>query len=210
MTRLYLLLLLPFLLSCEKNNKSSNNASIDGVDLNDVLNTDDYFKAKKRKAGSAKDSIQTRIVDLNDINSDGIKDTAFIRYNTLNSVYKVSFTCFPGLIHQGNVAELLIKNIGDLNNDGNSEIMFFLQSEESCWDEIKLYSFTNNKWSEKYNGLTYQCTNTSNTNYQFRKLNEHTVQLITYGINKDSIDIISGDTLENIIPNAQNSNLIVW
>lgn len=206
---LLLLFLLPFV-SCKKGGNASNAGTSDGIDLSDVLNTDDYFKTKKKRNGSAKDSVEIRIIELSDINNDGKNDTAFIIYNNFNSRYKIQFTCFDDLIEQGNVSELLIKDIGDLNNDGNHEIILFLQSEESCWDEIKLYSYVG-KWVEKYNGLTYQCTNNSgSTNYQFRKINDRTVQLITFGINRDSIDVNSGDTLENILPNAPNANLITW
>jgi hypothetical protein len=210
MKQVILLLLLPLLFSCKKNGSTSNMATSEGIDLSDVLNTDDYFKTKKKRNGSAKDSVEIRLIELSDINSDGKNDSAFIIYNNFNSKYTIRFTCFDAIIEQGNVFELQIKDIGDLNNDGNHEIILFLQSEESCWDEIKLYSYVG-QWVEKYNGLTYQCTNNSNsTNYQFRKINDRTVQLTTYGINKDSIDISSGDTLENIIPNAPNANIITW
>lgn len=210
MKRVFFLLLTPLLFACQKGGSTSNGAGGEGIDLSDVLNTDDYFRTKKKHSGSAKDSVEIRIVELSDINNDGKADSAFIEYNNFNSRFKIRFTCFDDLIEQGNVFELSIKDIGDLNNDGNHEIILFLQSEESCWDEIKLYSFVGH-WVEKYNGLTYQCTNNSgSTNYQFRKINDRTVQLITYGINKDSIDISSGDTLENIIPNAPNANLITW
>jgi hypothetical protein len=210
MKQVLLLLFIPLLFSCKKNGNTSNMGTSDGIDLSDVLNTDDYFKTKKKRNGSAKDSVEIKLIDLSDINSDGKNDSAFIIYNNFNSRYTIRFTCFDAIIEQGNVFELQIKDIGDLNNDGNHEIILFLQSEESCWDEIKLYSYVG-QWVEKYNGLTYQCTNNSNsTNYQFRKINDRTVQLTTYGINKDSIDISSGDTLENIIPNAPNANIITW
>lgn len=200
-----IVLILPF--ACKKSKKPSNDASYKGIDLSEVLETDDFFNSKKQKIGSAKDSIEKVIVGLGDINNDGKDDSAIIEYNNLTSIYKIRFSCVKATIAQSNVSQLSIKDIGDLNNDGFHEIMLFLQSEESCWDVIKLYSYKD-EWVEKYDGLTYQCTD--NNNYQFRKLNDKTVQLITYGINRDSIDLSSGDTLENIIPNAPNSNLITW
>lgn len=207
MKYLWLLALLPFTFSCKKNRTSDEAYSPDDMNLKELINSDEYFKTKKKKYNQGADSLETKIVELEDINLDGIKDTAWIVYNNLNSVYKVKFSCFPGTITESKSSELLIKDVGDLNNDGKHEILFFLKSEESCWDEIKLYSY-GDRWVEKYNGLTYQCT--ENNNYQFRKLNDNTVQIMTYGVNKDSIDISNGDTLENIIPNARNLQTIHW
>ncbi|HEY1045369.1 MAG TPA: hypothetical protein VGF79_02950 [Bacteroidia bacterium] len=207
MKYLWLLALLPLTFSCRKNRSADEVYSPDDMNLKELINSDEYFKTKKKSSNRGSDSLEVKIVELEDINLDGIKDTAWIVYNNLNSVYKVKFSCFPGTITESKSSELLIKDVGDLNNDNKHEILFFLKSEESCWDEIKLYSYID-KWVEKYNGLTYQCT--ENNNYQFRKLNDNTVQIMTYGVNKDSIDITNGDTLENIIPNAKNLQTIHW
>lgn len=207
MKYLWLLALLPLTFSCRKNRSTDEVYSPDDMNLKELINSDEYFKTKKKKSNRGSDSLEVKIVELEDINLDGIKDTAWIVYNNLNSVYKVKFSCFSGTITESKSSELLIKDVGDLNNDNKHEILFFLKSEESCWDEIKLYSYID-KWVEKYNGLTYQCT--ENNNYQFRKLNDNTVQIMTYGVNKDSIDVANGDTLENIIPNAKNLQTIHW
>lgn len=176
------------------------------MDLKELMASDEYFRIRQSSGGkSGRDSV--RILELNDINSDGTRDTAYISYNENNSRYKIRFSCFKDPIVLDNIAELHLKDIEDLNEDGVHEIMLFLQSEESCWDEIRLYSHVG-KWVEKYNGLTYQCT--ENNNYQFRKIDKHTVELSTYGLNRDSIDAELGDTLENIVPNALNRNLIKW
>ncbi len=209
MTRLLPLLFILILFSCKKKQSPSVAEDSAELDLSGIFDTDDYFKQKRKPGNKGADSLQRRLVGLNDINNDGIKDTAIIVYNEINSRYKISFSCYDGFISLGNIAELQVKDMSDLNGDGHSEIMLFLQSEESCWDEIRLYSWLG-KWVEKYNGLTYQCTENNNNNYQFRKIDDHTVQLTTYGVNRDSFDAELGDTLENIIPNAMNSHLITW
>lgn len=209
MIRLLPLLFIPFLFSCKKNQSTALAEESAKLDLSGIFETDDYFKQKRKSGRKGADSLQHRMVELRDINSDGTSDTAFIVYNEINSRYKISFSCYEGSISLGNIAELQVKDMSDLNGDGHSEIMLFLQSEESCWDEIRLYSWLG-KWVEKYNGLTYQCTEDNQNNYQFRKIDEHTVQLTTYGVNRDSFDAELGDTLENIIPNAMNSHLISW
>ncbi|MCC6818644.1 MAG: hypothetical protein IT245_07125, partial [Bacteroidia bacterium] len=122
-------------------------------------------------------------------------------------VITIKFTCFKEKIVESNANEIFVKSVGDLNGDGVHEIMTLLQSEESCWDEVRLYSHIDN-WVEKYDGLTYQCTDQNN--YQFRKIGDKSVEFTTYGINRDSIDLSNGDTLENIIPNAPNKHLIQW
>ena len=179
------------------------------MDLSDLMNSDDYFKQKRSNSNNKSDSVKYRTVYLNDINSDGVSDTATIEYNQLNSKYKIKFSCYNDFIGLENISGLQLKDMNDLNEDGFHEILLFIQSEESCWDEIRLYSWVD-KWVEKYNGLTYQCTEKNNNNYQFRKIDNRTVLLTTFGINKDSIDAVYGDTLENILPNALNTHTITW
>jgi len=193
--------------SCKKNNKAIV-ASVDNdTDVLELLNPDDNFSEKKSKKNKKKDSIETSIVVFNDLNNDGINDTAFLVYNAQQNHTVIEFSRMPGLIIEKNSSKIRLKDIGDLNGDGKHEIMMTLQAEQSCWDEVKLYSYMDT-WVEKYNGLTYQCT--ENNNYQFTKINDKTVQLITYGVNKDSIDLTVGDTLENVIPNARMEHLITW
>ena len=179
------------------------------MDLSAIIQSDDYFKMKRKQGNSTADSVTKTTLFFKDINGDAIDDTIVIAYNVLNSRYNIHFSCYPDNISLENINELQIKDISDLNGDKFHEMLLFIQSEESCWDEIKLYSW-NQRWVEKYSGLTYQCTENTNQNYQFRKLDDHKVLLTTYGINKDSIDSELGDTLENIIPNALNTHVITW
>lgn len=209
MQRVILSLFLLLIFSCNKTKPIVNADDSIDLDLADLMSSDDYFKQKRHNSKGKSDSIVSRIVYLSDINADGISDTATIEYNQLNSKYKIKFSCYNDFIGLENISELQLKDMNDLNGDGFHEIMLFIQSEESCWDEIRLYSWVD-KWVEKYNGLTYQCTENNNNNYQFRKIDNHTVQLTTYGVNRDSIDAVYGDTLENIIPNALNMHTITW
>jgi hypothetical protein len=209
MKRVIQSLFLLMVFSCSKSSPIVNTADSIDLDLSDIMNSDDYFKQKRHYSSSKSDSIVSRLVYLNDINIDGVADTVTIEYNQLNSKYKIKFSCFKDFISLENISELQLKDMNDLNGDGFHEIMLFIQSEESCWDEIRLYSWVD-EWIEKYNGLTYQCTEKNNNNYQFRKIDNHTVQLTTFGINKDSVDAVYGDTLENIIPNALNTHTITW
>lgn len=201
------LFILTLAVSCKKSGHKPVDKGSERMDLSEVLYTDDYFKSKKKRGQSASDSIGLQKVYLEDINNDGNPDTATIVLNKLSNTYKIKFSCFKDIISEKNITELFVKSVGDLNGDGIHEIMLLLQSEESCWDGIKLYSY-NEKWVEKYDGLTYQCTD--HNNYQFKKLGEKSVEFTTFGINKDSIDIANGDTLENIIPNAPNRHVINW
>ena len=120
---------------------------------------------------------------------------------------EIHFSCFKTLVLNHFLTELQITDAGDLNGDGKHEILLLEQGEESCWDNLKLFSL-NDEWVEKYTGLTYQCI--EKPMYQFTKLNDKTIQLITFGYSKDSIDAVSGDTLEQVLPNQQRVHLINW
>jgi len=196
-------------LSCSKNQPVIQNQKALDMDLSNIIQSDEYFKLKKKSGKSTSDSILKKTLYFKDINGDAIDDTIVIAYNILNSRYNILFSCYPDNITLDNINEIQIKDISDLNGDNFHEMLLFIQSEESCWDEIKLYSW-NQHWIEKYSGLTYQCTENTNQNYQFKKLDENKVLLTTYGVNKDSIDVVLGDTLENIIPNALNTHVITW
>ena len=193
--------------SCHKNNKATVAAANNDSEKLELLNPDDNFSAKKTKKTKKKDSIEVSSVAFSDLNKDGVPDTAFMVHNTNSKQTLITFSGMPGSILEKNSQRIRLKDIGDLNGDGKHEIMMTLQAEQSCWDEVKLYSYLDT-WVEKYNGLTYQCT--EDNNYRFTRIDDKTIQLITYGINKDSIDQEIGDTLENVIPNAKNTHIITW
>jgi hypothetical protein len=207
MRTLTIILFVSVFCSCKKNNKTIVAVPQSATDVSELLNPDDNFKEKKTKKSKKKDSIEISFIAFRDLNADGVDDTAFMVHNNNSKVTSISFSRMPGAIIEPNGSRIRLKDIGDLNNDGKHEIMLTLQAEQSCWDEVKLYSYLNH-WVEKYNGLTYQCT--EGNNYQFRKIDNKTVQLVTYGLNKDSIDQEIGDTLENVIPNARLEHLITW
>lgn len=197
------------LVSCSKGKKPARTADRDfmEVDIESIMLSDDYFKIRKSPSDSPADSLRISHVKLNDLNRDGIPDSALIRYNINNSRYKILFSCFPGYISIQNAADLLVRDLDDMNGDGNHEIMLILQSDGSCWDEIRLYSYTGT-WVEKYQGQTYQCT--EGANYKFRKVDGKTVELVTYGTTRDSVDTKIGDTTEILYPEQPNAHLIRW
>ncbi len=207
MRTISIFVLLSFICSCQKNNKAIAVNDNNDIDPAELLNPDDNFTEKKAKKVRKKDSIETSFVAFNDLNRDGINDTAFLVYNNMRKQTSIMFSSLKGMILENNSSKIRLKDIGDLNGDGKNEIMMTLQSEQSCWDEVKLYSYMDT-WVEKYNGLTYQCT--ENNNYQFSRIDDKTVKLVTYGLNKDSFDQELGDTLENVIPNARLEHLITW
>jgi hypothetical protein len=181
-------------------------AETNQADLTELLNPDDNFSEKKVRKAKKKDSIETSFVAFHDLNMDGSKDTAFLTYNNLSKQTSIRFTGMDGYITQEHSTAIRLKDIGDLNGDGKHEIMMTIQSE-SCWDEVKLLSHTGS-WVEKYNGLAYQCI--EDNSYQFNRIDDRTVKLVTFGVNRDSIDLELGDTLENILPNARIEHLITW
>jgi hypothetical protein len=207
MRTLTFLVLISLFCSCKKNNKPVVAAEVSDTDVSELLNPDDNFSEKKSRKAKKKDSTEISIVSFGDLNKDGVNDTAFLTYHNYLHETSIRFSGLPGEIVEKNISRIKLKDIGDLNGDGRHEIMMTLQAEESCWDEVKLYSYLDN-WVEKYNGLTYQCV--EDNNYQFSRVDEHTIRLVTYGMNKDSIDLENGDTLENVIPNAKQEHLIKW
>jgi hypothetical protein len=201
------LILISFFYSCEKNNKTIVTMDEDPMDVSELLNPDDNFSEKKSRKNKKKDSVESSFLVFDDLNKDGMADTAFITYNYFLHKTVIRVSGMKGEITEDNTAKIRLTDIGDLNGDNIHELMLTLQGEASCWDEIKLYSYLD-RWVEKYNGLTYQCT--ENTTYQLTRLDEHRVSLVTYGLNKDSVDVELGDTLENLIPNARLDHIISW
>ncbi|MEZ4805124.1 MAG: hypothetical protein R2852_06495 [Bacteroidia bacterium] len=192
--------------SCKKHEKV-NKQDVSTFDVSEIINSDDYFGLKPKDKEPKREGLTIELMQLNDINGDGIKDSVWIKHNEHNHVYTLNFSCYPDFIQIDHMMNVQIKDMNDLNGDQHHELMLFLQSDESCWDEIRLFSWTG-KWEEKYKGLTYQCSETNQ--YQFRKLDDKTIQLTTYGVNRDSIDLETGDTLEYVVPNAENVHLIEW
>lgn len=208
--RLLIVILVVFAISCSKSKKSAprNKGEFMDMDIERLMKSDDYFRIRKQPSDSPADSLRISQITLNDLNGDGNHDSAVIRYNINNSKYRILFSCFPDAIVIQNAADLLVKDLEDMNGDGLHEIMLILQSDGSCWDEIRLYSYTGGKWAEKYQGQTYQCT--EGVNYKFRKVDGKTVELVTYGSTRDSIDAKVGDTTEILYPEQPNAYLIRW
>ncbi len=192
------------LFSCEQSKQKATETYPIG-NAAEWLNGDENF-GKNQKAGNRKlDTAQLVYSLISDFNNDGILDTAQAIANNKQRTTEIRFTCFKPIRFNYLIKELVINDAGDMNNDSKHEIVILQQGSESCWDNIKLYSLADN-WLEKYSGITYQCTD--KPTYSFSKLNSRTLQLITLGNSIDSVDISTGDTLEQILPNEQKVHLI--
>ncbi len=193
--------------SCKRTDSEKSLVQYPIGDASEWLNGDENFGVRKWKGGKINDSTSTLFTLYNDLNGDGIRDTTEAISYSFSHQTEIHFSCFPSLILNQYVTEMQITDAGDLNNDGKHEILLLLQGSESCWDNLKLFSFAD-RWVEKYTGMTYQCV--EKPMYQFTKLNDKTIQITTIGESRDSIDAVSGDTLEQVLPNQQRVHLINW
>jgi hypothetical protein len=101
-------------------------------------------------------------IPLGDINNDRILDNAFVKgpkwlnekdgwgdpqfYNI-----SISFSCNLPSIESHNAVGAFVENIGDIDNDGFSEIIIVPEWFIGCWGRINFYSIKTNKW--KYIGF---------------------------------------------------------
>ncbi len=193
--------------SCKQTENDTSAKVFPVGDTAEWLNTDENFSAKNRQGNNSENSPDTIFTLYNDLNNDGTRDTAIAISFAKSQHTEIHFSCFKPLILNDYLTELQITDAGDLNEDGKHEILILQEGSESCWNNLKLYSF-NGVWSEKYSGMTYQCV--EKPMYQFTKLNDKTIQMITYGYSKDSVDVVSGDTLEQVLPNQQMVHIIRW
>lgn len=194
--------------SCGQKENDAASAVYPIGDASEWLNGDENFGVRHWNGQKSKDSLSTLFTLFNDLNNDGIIDTAKAINYRLRHQTIIHFTCFKPLVLKHDIEELQISDAGDLNSDGQHEIIVLQEGSESCWDNLKLYSLIANEWVEKYSGMTYQCI--EKPMYRFTKLNDKTIQIFTFGESKDSIDSKSGDTLEQVLPNQQRVHTINW
>lgn len=159
------ILLFAFLTSChiKKVVRSSENKN----KLYDIENSSiahDSFKLKENE-GIEPESWDTTY--LGDINNDKIPDTAFIYtpplIQFLDSNKQVRFhldcvnsNCYNLIkfsnalpdINYNNSIWGAVDTIGDLNNDGYSELIFSPCWFTSCWGRLYIYSFDGEKWNK--------------------------------------------------------------
>jgi hypothetical protein len=90
---------------------------------------------------------------LNDINSDKRPDTSITHREGDGDDIRVSFSgSIPDLIYKANggCAGADLYNIGDIDDDGKSELMLVpLAPEHACWTQVYIYTLKNNKWKQQ-------------------------------------------------------------
>lgn len=100
---------------------------------------------------------ETDTIVIGDINNDKIIDTAFVKgpkwineedgwgdpefYNI-----NISFSCNVPDITNDNAVGAYVENIGDIDNDGFSEIIVVPGWWIGCWGRLHFYSFKKGKW----------------------------------------------------------------
>lgn len=178
------------------------------TEFESLLNSDENFGKKSKKSHSNQDSIIEQVVLKGNLNSDLILDSVILVSNRNTNKSKLLFSCFPPMILNHYIEHIIIYDAGDLNNDGNNEVVLLEEGENSCWDQLKLFSIIKDKWIEKYSGPTYQCIDKKS--YSLQKLNSKQSILVTYGNASDSIDQQSGDTIFNVKLNDAQNHVIKW
>ena len=178
------------------------------TEFESLLNSYENFGKKSKKNNPNQDSILNQVILNGNLNSDLILDSVILVSNRNTNKSKLLFSCFPPMFLANYTEHVLIYDAGDLNSDGNNEIVVLDEGENSCWDQLKLYSIYKDKWIEKYSGTTYQCIDKKS--YSLQKLNSKQTILVTYGNASDSIDQQSGDTIFNVKLNDAQNHVIKW
>lgn len=127
---------------------------------------------------------------IGDINNDKVIDTAFVKGPKFineedgwgdckdgNCKITVSFSCnFPSVTIANSVSGF-VENIGDIDNDGISEIIIVPSWFIGCWGQIHFYTMKNGKWKNSGNAKRNICEDESFMNC-IKKLKGNKVQVI--------------------------------
>ncbi len=180
--------------------------SIDTNTQNDWLNKDENFNSNSKV--SNKTPLDSFFLNDTTIQLTSTSVDTLWGINIEKNTIKIIFS-------NKNITPLLLKNTSkqiqiiateDLNQDGFNELIVVDNGTEGCWDRIQMYAYVKNKWTEKFNRITYGCG--ENGLYKIEKKSTKLSEIITYGISEEQIDTLTGDTLENIIPTAIQRSLI--
>jgi len=105
-------------------------------------------------------AFDTEKIPIGDINSDKRIDTAYIKIpkflneedwgDCKNGTCEISiaFSCGFPTINIGNAVAATVENIGDIDNDGTSEIIVVPSWIIGCWGQIRFLTLKNNEWKE--------------------------------------------------------------
>ena len=204
MKYIYIIVLLSACNGVQKNEE----VNLPITEFESLLNSDENFGKKSYKSKSNHDSILQQVILNSNLNADLFIDSITLVSNRNTNKSKLLFSCFPPLMLENYTEHLIVYDAGDLNNDGNNEIVILEEGENSCWDQLKLFTINKDKWFVKYSGPTYQCIDKKS--YSLQKLNPKQTMLVTYGNASDSIDLESGDTIFNVKLNDAQNHVIKW
>ena len=148
---------------------------------------------------------------IGDINNDKIIDTAFVngpKYisekefwgdcKNGNCAITISFSCnFPSITIE-NAVTGFVENIGDIDNDGISEIIIVPSWFVGCWGKIHFYTMKNRKWKDAGNAKRNLCGEESFMQF-IKKMKGKKVQVIEELL-------IDGDVVEKTEDNSNKIN----
>lgn len=207
--RLLYLISITFVWACSSKPAVENPSATENFNVDELIRSDEYFIPSKEKKMEESDSVQVKFSEPGDLNGDEIPDTISIAYSIKDKRYTLRFSCFKEVLNLETHAEIRVKSVPDMNYDKRSEIVIFFQSEEGCWDEIKLfYLDPTDVWKEKYSGLVYQCS--EEKAFSVERVDEHSVLFRTLGLSRDSVDLTTGDTTEYVDPNVYSQDVLIF
>ena len=102
-------------------------------------------KQKKTDFSETDRKLDNKFFTVN-INNDKTEDTAFI-FSEPNQT-KIKFSNNIGEINLNQNQGIFISETVDLNNDSLNEIVIFSRTNEGWWNNVSVFSYSNNSWKE--------------------------------------------------------------
>jgi len=164
-----------------------------------------YRKLDLQKGGFPKsDTIQSvDTVLIGDINSDTIKDTAFVfspKMINAEEGYEgdcLNADCTVRIVFSGKLGAISIENaigsgiesIGDVNKDGYAELIIYPYWFIGCWGKVHFYTFEKKAWRHFGFGRTNICDD-SIYSKKVKIISTNKIKFLEHIPNKDYSDMI--------------------